>query len=136
VSRAAGGEKVRCGILSGGMVSAVRYILEVWGVFCHFSAHTAIAASLVAFFWLLMVCGSVISMVFEVRIASRASCFALLKPTKGAFLGNHRKTMLVLGHVSKMSLSFLRTKIDSFGPHEGRRPTPYLLLDLRVAIAL
>jgi len=51
---------------------------------------------------------------FAVRIASIASCFALLKPTKGVFLGSQRKTMLVFGWDSRMRLNLWRSQMDSF----------------------
>ena len=48
-----------------------------------------------------------------VRIASSASCLALLNPIKGAFLGSHSRTMLVLGKASKIALSLLSIRMDS-----------------------
>ena len=38
-----------------------------------------------------------ISVRFAMRMASSASCFALLNPIKVIFLGSQRKTMLVFG---------------------------------------
>ena len=47
--------KVGCGLPSGGEVSAVWYAFDVWGNLLHLLPHAAIAASLVASFWLFMV---------------------------------------------------------------------------------
>ena len=102
-----------CGFPSRGIVSAVQYAFDVCGDLCHLSAHAAIAASLVAFCWLLMVWGSMISSMFVVWIASSASCFALLKPSSGAFLGSHSSTMLVLEWDLRMTLNLLKSRIDS-----------------------
>ena len=48
-----------------------------------------------------------------VRIASSASCLALLKPMKGAFLGSQMSTMLAWGYLSKRLLSLLRNSMDT-----------------------
>jgi hypothetical protein len=50
-------------------------------------------------FWLWIICGSVMSSRFAVRIASSASCLALWKPTKGQFLGSQASVTLRSGRV-------------------------------------
>ena len=74
---------------SGGLVSAVRYASEVHGESCQRLAHEAIAACSVFFFWCLIVWGSSSGFGSVVCVASRASCFALLKPMKRVDLGSH-----------------------------------------------
>jgi hypothetical protein len=56
------------------------------------------AASLVAFLWLCIVCGSLTFMRFVVHIAPSASCLALLKPIKGPAFGSHSSFMFRLGY--------------------------------------
>ena len=105
--------KMRCGLPSGGVVSAMRYAFEVWGILCHFSAHVAIAASFVTLRWLPMVCGLMISVVLAVRAVSSASCLALWNPIGGALAGNHNRTIFVFGWELRMALIFFRCMMDS-----------------------
>ena len=105
--------KMRCGLPSGGVVSAVRYAFEVWGILCHFSAHVAIATSFVTLRWLPMVCGSMISVVLAVCAVSSASCLALWNPTKGALVGSHNRTIFVFRWELRMVLIFYRCMMDS-----------------------
>jgi hypothetical protein len=85
----------------------------VCGNWCQCSVHAAIAASLDSFFWLLMVCSSIRLVRSAIWAASSASCFALLKPTKGIFLGSHSRAMLALGKVSRRVLSLQSIHRDS-----------------------
>jgi len=82
---------------SGGLVSAVLYAREDCGAWCQCSAHIKIAVSVVFFFWALIKCGSSSSLSLAVQMASSASCFVLLKPTDGMFLGSHSSRMFRLG---------------------------------------
>src|SRR5712675_514905 len=85
--------KVGCGFLFGGLVSAMRYASEVRGDWCHRSAHWSMAVLSALSFWFLMVRGSRISFMLAMRMASIASCLALLKPTNKIPLGSDSSLM-------------------------------------------
>ena len=89
-------------------MSTVQYAREVHGIWCQCSAHEVIVSSSVFFFWFFIEYGSSISSSTAVRMASNASCFALLNPTKGIFLGNQSSLMLRLGYASMSSLILVR----------------------------
>ena len=107
------GWKVWCAFPSGGARSAVLYACDVRGALCHLSAHVVMAESLAVSFCFLIVCGSSRLVRSAVRMASNASCLALLKPTKGIFFGSHCKTTLMLGCVLRSSPSILRCLRDT-----------------------
>ena len=98
----------------GGEVSAVWYALDMCGERCQDSVHSIIAASLLVFTWLPIVCGSTTSAAFAVRMAFRASWFALLKPMNGIFFGSHNITMLVFRCKLKKVLRLFMSVMDSF----------------------
>jgi hypothetical protein len=102
---------VGCGLLSGGLASAVLYVRDQHGVWCHRSAHVAIAISLVFFCWSLIVCGSSTSLRSAVRMASSDSCFAVLKPTEGRVLGSQSSQIFAFGWASKSSSTFFTVVI-------------------------
>ena len=103
---------VGCVLPSGGLVSADLYAREVRGIWCQRSAQAAIAACLAFFFWFLTVCGSARSLRSAVRMASNASCLALLKPTEGLFLGSQSSRMFTCGWVLRSSPSRLRCSME------------------------
>src|SRR5258708_32967012 len=80
---------VGCDLPSGGWVGAVLYASEVRGPWYQRTAHWAVASSLALLSWSLIEWVSSSFLRMAVRMASRAHCLALLKPTKGEELGSH-----------------------------------------------
>src|SRR5258708_17212660 len=80
---------VGCDLPSGGWVGAVLYASEVRGPWYQRTAHWEVASSLALLSWSLIEWVSSSFLRMAVRIASRAHCFALLKPSKGADLERH-----------------------------------------------
>jgi hypothetical protein len=83
-----------------------------------------------------MVWRSVMSATFVVRIASGASCFALLNPTNGAFSGSQRMTMFVLGWNSRTTSSFFSVEMLVSRSSCGDAPSAHLLQLLRTVLVL
>src|SRR5712672_1269606 len=89
--------KVGWGRPSGGLVSAVWYARDVRCDWCHRCAHASTVAALLFSLWWPMVGVSSVLSGSAVRMASMASCFALLKPTKGAVFGSQLSLNSVSG---------------------------------------
>ena len=64
---------------------------------CQRLAHVMMTSSSVFAFWFLIECGSSASLITAVRMASKASCFALLKLTKAMDLGSQSSLIFTLG---------------------------------------
>ena len=86
-----------CGLLSGGLVRAVRYARDVCGSLCQRSAHMLIAAALFSSFCFLIVWGLSMVVGSAVQVASRASCLALLNPMNGAAFSSQLSLISISG---------------------------------------
>ena len=83
------------------------------GFWCHLSAHVAMTSSSVFPFWFLIECGSSASLRTAVQMASRASCFALLKPMNAMDLGSQSSLIFTLGCRSTIAPIFSKHSRDT-----------------------